>query len=272
MRKEISRSIRLKIISAKNVIDLINFVLQEFEKNNASHKDFGITFSCEGNQAYSFDSKEVDKCEKVLNSKKIFEIGVHFSDYKSEQRININLAQGDRGWENRYSVNSDKEEWVNDVSIRLEEVFASFRPQIDILKFKGFIYHTFSLLLGWVFFKAIILFFKIITVLGYSFPQAQKTDTANPFIFVIEKLIDQSVIFLWFFKMGIYWLLGTYFMLLLWFKLEGELKEMWPSIEFDFGPDHRKTPQKRRRVIYLFFILIFMPIILNIISTLIFQR
>jgi uncharacterized membrane protein YjgN (DUF898 family) len=79
----------------------------------------------------------------------------------------------------------------------------------------------------------------------------------NPFFQYLRDHLIFLDIFTWF----IVWIWGMSIIGGLFYKL----KTLWPSIEFDFGPEHFKKEKRTRKTMWIVLSLIIIPLVLQII-------
>ena len=260
MNKKISKSISQKIINKEDLFRLSNLTFNEYKKSKSEHKKFNITINCENNEVYKFENINLKKDESVLDLKRILHLSFSFTDYINNKGIAINLSQGNDNWNNNYVVEGDKESWVNSTNQKIQDILDSIRPQNNLFaKSKRVLFHILSINFGFLFLKIL---FILLDKFGYKPGDSYQS---NPFVFLMDKIIDIFPFLKYILLALISWAFGACILILFWDKLEIYLEDLWPSIEFDFGPEHKKYPKNKRKAIAVIISLIIIPLILQLI-------
>lgn len=257
MNKKISRPINQKIFNKNDLLRLSNFIFHEYKKSKSEHKKFNISINCENNESYEFANNNLMKDESVLDFKRILHLNFSFIDYRNNKKINISISQGNSDWNNNYIVEGDMEDWVNSTNQKLQDILASIKPQNTIfMKSKKILFHILSITFG-------VLFVKVLVILLVKFDyKSDNTDLSNPFIFLIDKLVNTFPFFKDILAILISWTVGAFLLFPFWNKIEKYLEALWPSIEFDFGPEHKRYSKNKRKAIAVIISLIVIPYIL----------
>jgi len=147
--------------------------------------------------------------------------------------IELSLKHGDRLFSNRVTVKGDDSNWVNGTFTKVKEIIDATRPQENwLLRHRGLTY-----LLG----TAAIWY--TLSFLGQR-------------LYEPKPGVQRVAILSW----------CGFIALALGFELKRWLLDLWPSIEFDFGPEHTRMEKARRGRIVAFLIILGLPMVVNIIS------
>jgi len=134
--------------------------------------------------------------------------------------------------------------WVNGTSTRIKEIINSTTLQDNwMIRHKTFLFHLSALGIG-------IIIQTILWILIYQHFEPTKDPSDN--FFVTHPLFKYVINLLIIYAVGFFWA----------FFLRDWLLSLWPTIEFDFGPEHLKIERSRRNRIIVFITLAVIPIIL----------
>ncbi len=208
-------------------------------KNDASLK---MRITCLDETQYETDGDELLKEGDIFDIKKIKTLGLQYSRYNENKRIEFNLKEGNNSEYNNLVVRGDDKNWVAGTFSKIEDLIKSVRPQnIWCIKHK----------------------ISIIIIVTFIF--------SNVFLLAINYFhpsyignFESSVISIGQYMAGLLYTL--FFALLLATTVVDWLIKLWPDIEFDFGPEHEKRQKNKRSRIYIFFTIIGLPLFLLIIE------
>lgn len=263
MKKKITKKIKDKIISKENIINLIDYLYRTYEEIESDLKTFNISLYTNNSEVFEIENASITDDIQLLEIKRIEKIDIYLSNIRSAKKIDIELCQDSNKWSNTLKIESEDQIWVNNQNLRISELIESWKPQNKMFsKYKEILFHFLSINLGFIFFELLA---KLLTIFDYK--SSLKTDQSDIWKFLIEKITTQFPASIYVFIGLFSWLIGMFFVSLFWYKLEDKLLNLWPSIEFDFGPEHLKFAKKRRNIIWLVVTLIILPILLQILFT-----
>jgi hypothetical protein len=248
-KRNIAKQINNTIFTKDDILRLIDFVYSEWKNSKSLHKSFNITLNSEDNETLDFVDQEIEQL--ALDENKIVKINISFIDYRDDQNnIQISLKQGNTYYEySEYKLSSCNSMWLNDSRARLKKIFESFTPQNTFFSnSRKTIYFLLPSFFGVFLFRLILIIYKPGRI-DYQ-------------IFDAHPLAMYSWVVFFIYSLG-----GMVFFLSL-PVLKKYVFDLWPSIEFDFGPEHKKNQKKRRKTMAYIFTSIAIPFAFLILSLL----
>lgn len=203
-------------------------------------KNPSISVSSAGNVRTESDSDDIFDND-VIDLKKTTSLEMSFSNYLTGKSIHISLHEGSKTWrDSGFSVSGNDLNWVDATFVDLETIFAAIRPQFTLV-------HRFR----WPIRLALAISAGISMLLIWSLI-GPPTETTS---------IHMPTWLNWIVALGACALIGA---------IPGDylfdrLNWLWPTVEFDFGPEHFKR-RKRIRANLTFVLTIFLlPLIIELI-------
>ena len=176
-----------------------------------------------------------------------------FSDHTSDKKISITVRES--GYRNSITVSGDNPNWVSGKFTQLQNILDAVNPQENLfLKYQIIFRHVVGITTGYFIWKVLVFVMRGILLI----PPNPETAT-NPIVVFLEKDVFLQTLFL----LAIYWVTG---MLFLADPIINSVKKLYPSIEFNFGPEHLNINKKRRKGLAILWASIILPILINIIS------
>ena len=264
MKKKILKEIDDRIFRKEDIINISNKIYMSYSKAKSDHKNLSIKMNCENNETLEFENVDLRKYHNTLDIKKIFHLSFYFKDYRNNKRIEINISEGDNSWNNNLIIESDNISWVDSTDKSFEELFNSIQPQNKwFRKYRRLIHHLLSLNFGYFLIYLIKSFTDLLIKIGYK-AESTADSKSNPITFTLNFLFDMLPITKYVFIIILSWLMGLILLIFFWERIENFLLSLWPSIEFDFGPEYKKSQKKTRKAIWLICSLFLVPIFLQI--------
>jgi hypothetical protein len=231
-----SRNSRIhdRIVTLADVRRLANVLVAKHEEIKADDSYSRIRFSATCFDDSRFDSKSADlfSPESQISSKSISGIELYYFSIKYNQEISISLNHGSSDYNNSVKVSGVDSTWVNGTLKMLEEIISSFKPQNNFFtKFKGVIHFVFSLSIGFVYFFVMDLI-----------PTPSIEGKPPEWLIQLAKSLKGFELSFIFLKFLMAYSIGVWPA----FPLIGKLEKLWPSIEFQIGPEHLYIEKKRR--------------------------
>lgn len=248
MKTTRKKIIRNKIFTKENIRSLWNKIESEYnnsrkEKNRSSIK---IEINCNDGIGYESETDDLIRDGDVIDNKRCSTINIEYHDYKQERRVSLSISHGD-DYGNSLMVSGDSN-WVAGTFDSLNDIIESVKPQEHwFVKYKTLILHIGAIVFGYFIYQLVDL--VPINTNGES--------SAN--VMWIHDFLHNNKILLETIYVITFWLQGIS---PLWLLRNWVLK-LWPGIEFDFGPEHKKVEKNRRKRLGLFFSIIIMPLVLN---------
>ncbi len=240
MKKEtISKEINNKVISKKDIRYLWGLIEDNYKEITSEHKNKEIEISAFDNTRYESDGDHYIKDGDIIDQKKINSIELSFVDYRNDLRIRINLNS--KLEEIKYNVSGQNSNWVLGVSNKIDNILNSTKPQNTFLKRYEF-----------------LIFVSIFAYFLYSlfFLYRSLVDFINNYNFIGEAGLS-----------ALSYVLGSLFLFII-FPLSldviKKISKLWPSVEFDFGPEHEKKEKNFRNKIIFIIVNLLLPIIISL--------
>lgn len=241
-------------VFTKNDIFLLSKVFQdEHDKNNQDeYKNLTYTLKCDFENEHQFNSLDELKNSNKLDLKKVSVIEIELYTHHTE---NINLSIEhiiDDSIHNKIIVKGPNELLVNGLIGKFSEILESVRPQKTLLnEYENSFLGLVAVAIGY------IIIFIIAFFINNPNPPIQEAETS-----VFLKAIENNLILEYAVKISVYWFIGITFAIII---KEKSLK-LWPSIEFDFGPEHLKKEKKKRNVYIFIITILIIPFLINLLS------
>lgn len=242
-----NRTIQNKVFSKDNVKNLWAKIKSEYDGSQSSHKSLEIQINCSDGVSYSSESDDLIQDGDVIDNKKCSQISIDYHDYSQNRRISLSLSHGEKHG-NSLLVKGDKN-WTAGTFDTLNEVIESTKPQDHwLVKHKTLFLLVVAIALGYY-------FSRLIDFL----PTSNEESSAS--VVGIRDFLHKNPIILNLVKILLFWLSGI--IPAMWLR-DWTLK-LWPHVEFDFGPEHKKVEKNRRQRLGLVFSIIILPLLLSFI-------
>lgn len=257
MKETRRQNIKNKIFVKNNILNIGNIFFQEHEKAKKEGNRSTIIFrlNCVDNTSYESESLSLFEDGNILDIKKASSIEMHFMNYELNSSLDFSIVNGG-GYSDFIFVSGEDQNWVNGLFTRLKETIDSVKPQDNwFLRHKTLLRHLAALGIGTIVY--LMLYFMFILISSTDHP----ITTENSFLIAILLFFNKHTFIQYLYNR----IIGPWFVGYFWapFLLDW-LFELWPSIEFDFGPEHLKYEKMRRNRLYLFFIAVILPIIIAV--------
>lgn len=177
-----------------------------------------------------------------------------FYNYEHGRRIHFALRHGNNPWDNSLRIVGEDRAWVDAQFVALKEAVETAQPQaIIVRRHQGLILHASALGIGTLGQLAIDILIGTVLVRFGILEGVQPLEDNSRFRAAIINLGPFLYVILWLWR----WLLG-----LLWgaFAIRSWLLDLWPSVEFSFGPGHHHVEAQRRRRLAAVISLVAVPI------------
>ncbi len=245
MREIRDKKINNKVLSKKDILYIWNVINQQYEysKNLNNHSSLDLEFDC-GGTMYQSESSELLQDGDIIDLKKVESICIKYYDYKLDRRIDVSLRNGNYG--NRFIVKGEDRDWVAGIFNKIEIIFDAVKPQNHwFVRYNNIIFHITSVILG----------FFIISIIS-------KFISPDPNPSTVRDFIHSSKLYFYIISLVVYWIAGAYPIAI----FMDWVNKLWPSVEFDFGPEHTKLEKNRRITLGVFLTFIITSIIFPIIT------
>ncbi len=249
-----SRYIKFRdiILTLVDIKKLAKVVIEEYENRKPLASSAWVRFSITCDDGSRFESKDADFFDDpIISSKRVMAIKMIYSASQEELKIEISHdASGIPGGirDNVVQVEGLDSKWVNSTLKKLGEIIDGFTPQ------KSFViqHPKISELLA-----AINIGIILIGIYSLLIPYSQPSSSLiMPPMLILILDTPLKIILIYF----IYWMAG----LLPAKILMPKINQLWPIVELQLGPEHKLTEKQRRIQISGFFLLVVVPIILDL--------
>jgi len=254
-----SRNVKIagRIITLDRVRRIASVVWERYKAMEAEEKHCRIVFRAACFDDSDFESADIDifSDDSVLVSKRVSEVTIRYSAYEDDETIDISLAHGSYEHRNYVRVSGTDSAWVNGVVKKIEDEIAAFQPQNRFLvEYRGALHIVFALSIGSIYFFLID-----------SIPSNPVESEPPAWLKELATNIKNSVLLGYGIKYAFSYLVGIWPALFLMDKLES----LWPSIEFQIGPEHTFIEKKRRLWISSAILLGVIPVVTSIVYDLV---
>jgi hypothetical protein len=234
-----------RIITLAGVRRLAALVWDEFAKNADPHKNVEISFSakCEDQSSFASEDMSIFDDDSVIALKRVSSVNMVYWDFKAKARITVSLYHGGV-YGNSISIEGTDSRWVNGTLRLFEEVVSSFTPQNTFVRKYG------ALLNGLFAFGIGSMYVWFVILLSSSKPQSPLPDWLVRFPF-LTYLIKYTLALL------VGYLPARF--------LVDKIRNLWPRVEFQIGPEFTFTERKRRLWLSGAFVLGALPLLLSLI-------
>lgn len=226
---------RITPVTIRSFAKIIEGEIKELTKKEAETVFLMYSIDAANDSSYESQSAEIFKEGEIIESKVVRKIFMRFNTIDNSKNIEIQIVhslKNDKS-ENFILVSGDEANWVNGVLARFSEILKETESQPKYSKGLG--YYMFIL---WVIF--IYYYFRIF------YPEIDRISYTWLKLAVLLGIPILSII--------------------LSFRLFDYLNNLWPSVELQTGQEHQQIPAKKRRIIYGLIVVVFIPIVLEILS------
>jgi len=188
---------------------------------------------------YEGKDKEIFSHNGILDTRRIIEIEMRYTNYTNNKSIYIKLSHTvEYEWKNYILVSGPDELWVNGVVKSYEDIISNWEKQVNWP-------HKYSRLLIMVFAVGIGLSFAL---LGLNLLYFISTDVIiHPFYYVV------AIVF------------GMFPAL----YIVDKLKELYPIVELRTGPEYAQVEVRKRKKLYIIISIVVIPLVISFIIELI---
>lgn len=238
MKERKGLPIENKVFSKKDIITLSKLFHTQYENAIKKGHRCSICYKMASSvdmASYESESLDLFKDDGIIDTKKISSIEMSFDNYTVNQYINLSIEHKGSYHDGLIIEGSDKN-WVAGTLTTFTDIINSIKPQTHwCIKYKTFLWHLLSLSIGFIIFYP--LYFL-------TMPYIIKTLSTSDNIIAINNSFKEhqsSNLFI-LYCLSSSWLIGYP-----WAKNAiSWLLELWPKIEFDFGPEHMKNEKEKR--------------------------
>ena len=259
MKKE-SRSLDIewRVFQKKDIRRIAHELKKAFDKSKEEEHHTSISFQLrsEGGISYETDSTSLFDDGGPLDTKKTESLQLTYYDYTYGRSIDIALRES--GYYSTLIVRGENPNWVQGKFTTIQELISSVQPQTSlVLKYKKYLLHLLAIGVGYIIF--LILDFLI-------YQHIDPIENLTGFLLTLRNFFTANRWAAVIVQVFLYWMMGISTFT---FSIYNWLTELWPTIEFDFGPEHMKLHKIRRQRVWVVISVIVIPIVVDAISRLI---
>lgn len=251
-------SINNKVFQKRD-LELINKIfIDEYNQSKDLGNNISFKFSCYFDDSTSLELSEPNmfKDNDFLDRRKSIKVSYSFYDFTDSKDISFVVKHGNSDLSEVEIIGEDCK-WVGYMFDLFNEKLKLIQSQENfILKYKKIINIVLSIVLGFYLLKYIYN-----PILGIFIDNS----TTPYWVIRVKELIKQNEI-LGYSVLYIIFITGCYIVgyppqdsLMKW------VLKLWPSIEFDFGPENKKIEKKRRTRVMAVISLVIIPALLDLI-------
>lgn len=257
-----SRIIRIskKVFDIQDITKLADILQHEAKQDFNSRTRFKITYDDES--SYESTSANLFSDEAIFEKIPIFII-MYYTNYVNKTidvRINSGGRYGQRSYNNYIEISGDNTQfWVSGIHDRLTTILQSITPQDNwILRHQRIVTNVTSLAIGFLIQIIMNIFLNV-----FMAPLLNNILGANP---TWARAAIFGVI-----RHHFLWLLYLIYILGIWISGLGLgrqvtqwLLELWPDVEFSFGPAHLNKKKRIRQRLTAWAVLVVLPVLLGL--------
>lgn len=232
-------SIDRKVFNKKDIEVVSKIFTDEYQSSNEKKNSTTLAFTYKflGSSIQS-ESPDMFDDHGILDMKKTLSIDFTFFDHTDGKYINFTITHGNYG-SNQFKIRGNGDIWARHIADSFVDLLASLKPQSNIRK------HEYSIAFILAFLISFTIVFYIYKIIGR--PMAVKLNHSTT--------LGQLYILLF-----SIWLIGYAIAC----TITNWLVKLWPSIEFDFGPEHMKFEKNKKVKLGIVSSVVIIPIIIAI--------
>lgn len=240
-------------IDLKKFSKIFTDELKSCEDTDAASMKFKFTFS--DNSTIETDSIAIFEDDSIIYSEKCIELDFDFYNYSLDKYVNLKIMP-EYPTLSKIRIRGNDDKWIGYITNLFENTLKQTKPQNNFLLRHVLLIRTvLSLFMGYITFmliKPLIFFLASISEINPS-PLIISLAAIVEANLLISILIGLILILFSFYLIGY----GIVDSLLTW------LLKLWPSIEFDFGPEYLNTEKERRKRLWIFSSIFLLPFLMS---------
>jgi len=202
----------------------------------------------------SYDETDIKGAQIVFDRKKVTSFRATYSDYEKNNSLTFRLEDGDSIFSTNYiSISSADTSWFNAKRTEINDFLSTVKNQDNVyLRHTKLIKFISYFLLGIPF---VFAYLNILDLIYKYFPLNSTgiitAGTPAYYMAWVALIVIYSVLS---FCMGYVFASGIF----------RKIDDLWPSIEFNFGPEHTNTKKIKRGILRSVITVIIVPIIISL--------
>ncbi|MDP3769959.1 MAG: hypothetical protein U1A23_04895 [Candidatus Sungbacteria bacterium] len=246
MRETRKKEIKNRVFSKKDICALWSRINQECKPVGGREYNslIELTINCDDGTRYESSDSNLLNDGDIIDLKKCESLSISYHHSVLGRRVSVALKHGDYG--SSLMVEGEDRDWVAGMFDQLNMILDSVKPRGHwFIKYKSVFLHMGALATGFI----MIRFWAWLNGLGMPQEVSKEIKIHPPIRHVLTASLS--------------WVLGV-------LPLAGLVSwvgKLWPSVEFDFGPEHLKVEKNRRIRLSLFFTTLAIPVIIWFITS-----
>ena len=256
MRKKVYIKIKEKRFNKNTLLNILNEIYKIYNKFNSDYKDFLITLYCINYEILEINDVDFnEKINDILDIKKVGQIIVKCVDYKKNDKKEIKLCLTEDGdiFSSFLEIEGDDLDWVYSTEKKLNELLEAVEP----IKFY---YEKYSNLILNIIIMSFGFFCLSFIVLVLNKYYQRFTDYILKFQ-KLDKILQLNIIVFLSWLVG---LMGSIILPSFFEKMDKKFYNVFPLVEFDFGPIHLRKPRKIKNFLKIILLYMILPIFLGL--------
>jgi|GEM_PF-2948287 len=251
-----TEALKSLIIDEASIFKIIDFFFSLKPSDEERSNYLNIQIIDTDGIEYSFTQDDSDgNVKNLLAANKVSHISFRFRDYDSNNHCSLELTASNSS---SYRNNTIKVEGEPDWSVarfnNLKEIIKSFKPQNNFFaEHSTAFFHILSLSFGWFALKLLSLI-----------PVVPEEPREGSFTAIVVSLTEQYALVEIAILGLLSWMLGAWIVIMFWMELKNWISQIWPSIEFDFGPAHLRAPKKIRKALVTLVSMVVIPVLFSL--------
>lgn len=203
----------------------------------------------------------------ILDDRKLLKIYILYICCRGDENddlISVSIK------ENSYSsitVESSNKDWCSSKFVEIETIFNSINPQNTIYKkYKNSLLLYLSVAVGYLVLPTIVSIFDSVYKIYGAGSSCEHRASFMYFIEIFLKVLEKDKIAKFLISFIAAVALGRMLIFEVWKSLDLYLSSAWPSIEFAFGPEHKRRAKKQRNAIIFVVLQVILPLVFSILK------
>jgi hypothetical protein len=252
-----SLEVQNKIFKLRDLNNIACLFYEEFEDAKKINLNPSISFEVYTDNGSVYESSDSDFFSNeplfsTISIKKVKFILRSYDFYTRRLEVTLTPTSSDYFSDNNITIYGYDINWVNGINARIKDLLDSVQPQSEYKKLILRITHFLSAIVIGRFF---IFFVLIIDTSKPDLSQMSSTTLAIRSVIQYSALTYNFFIYLLSLLIGFYPAIGV----------RSKMKNIFPNIEFQIGPEHKQLYKRKRAKLINIFILIIIPLLLAII-------
>ena len=228
-----------------------NYDYKRKDSQYSSSQRLSVTIKLPDGESEDFDEKNLDEIKFIYSRKKIVAIYGRYSDYKKSRTFNFSIYEDRTSVLNNFDIQSSDDAWFYKQKSEIDDFLKRVRNQENFyLKYRLFIEPLARFILA---IPLTYLFYQIIVAFAHFIPAPPAREiSANEQFWSIYWLVIVAIF------------VNFMFSQMAFNKLFKKIDSMWPTIEFNFGPDHLNTAKSTRSIFAHIASAVIIPLLLGV--------